>query len=1107
MSILKTFAVSTLLMLTSLGLFAQNRTVSGKVLDSAQQPLPGVGVVQEGTTNGTITNADGSWTLKVPARDVVLVFSSLGYATQTVNVPVAQGEVNVTLADDDMLLEETIVVGYGTQKKVNLTGAVTAVESKELENRTAHSLSNMLQGSVPGLNITTSSGNPGSTGSLNIRGFTSINGADPLVLIDGAVGNINRVNPNDVESISVIKDAAAAAVYGARAAFGVILVTTKKGAKSDGKSTVRYSGRFGWEEPTTSTDYETRGYWSVYTINKFRMASEGSNYVLYSDADMMQLLARVNDKVENPERPWVVRETRNGKDQWVYYGNNDWWHSLFNDQHPVQQHNISISGGNKSVRYFLSGGFDQQTGIIKQRPDVFHKINLRSKIDFDINKYMRLSNNTSFYSSLYDFIGVDSIQNAIAYSSAHALPIFPLKNPDGSWVYLPPSGVLNGSYAVCNGRHIVFGEAKDVNYNRRSDFANTTELTIKPFKGMSIVGNFTYRLNQSRDTSRRTKLPYRQYPDTDMQYYDSGAGQDHLTEDITTYNYYSANLYATYENTFGEGHHLTVMGGGNYETQNSKSVGGEALYLLSEDLSDFDLVGAAPDGSTVMSVSGGQSEYALLGFFGRINYDYKGRYLFEVSGRYDGTSRFARGHRWGFFPSASAGWRISEEPFFKPLKSTINNLKLRASFGTLGNQNVSNYLYIRSINVNDFAHYSFGESATVAKYANVTAPNAGDLTWETSEQWNVGLDAALLNNRLEFTAEAYIRDTKNMLTDGIALPNLYGADPPKQNTADLRTRGYELSLSWRDQIEIGGRPFGYNIRGTLSDYDSHITRYDNESKTFAKDYYVGMRIGEIWGFVANDLFMTDEEAAEYASQVDLSYVVGKVPNGQWKAGDLKYEDIGGKITRDEDGNIISNEPDGIIGIGANSADDPGDRKIIGNSLPSMNYGITFGFDYLGFDASVFFQGTGNHYWYPSGRSFAFWGPFSQPMTSYLPKDFIHQCWDYDNTDAYFPRAVAYYAYNGKGQLNYANTRYLQNIRYLRLKNLSVGYTVPKKITRKIGLEKFRVYFSGENLAYWSPLKKHSIYIDPEGAFNRDSNYNRAFYPWQKTYMFGIDITF
>lgn len=423
MRVIKSFAVSLALMLGCLtAAFAQNqREVSGKVLDAAQQPLVGVAVIVDGTSNGTMTSENGTFSLMVPAGNVTLEVSSLGYTTKKVSIPATRSSIIVTLEEDNMMLNETVVVGYGTQKKVNLTGAVTQVDSKALENRTAHSVSSMLQGSVPGLNISTSSGNPGSTGTLNIRGYTSINGASPLVLVDGAVGDIDRVNPNDIESISVIKDAAAAAVYGARAAFGVILVTTKSGKDSEGKSTVRYSGRFGWEEPTTSTDYETRGYWSVYTINKFRMASKGNQYVKYDDYDMQQLLARVNDKTENPDRPWVVERVVNGTNQWRYYGNNDWWHMLFNDQHPVQQHNVSLSGGNKSVRYFVSGGYDHQTGIIKQNPDVFNKYNLRSKIDFDVNKYIKFSNNTSFYSSNYKFIGVDNVQNAIVYSSAHAL--------------------------------------------------------------------------------------------------------------------------------------------------------------------------------------------------------------------------------------------------------------------------------------------------------------------------------------------------------------------------------------------------------------------------------------------------------------------------------------------------------------------------------------------------------------------------------------------------------------------------------------------------------------------------------------------------------------
>ncbi|MGM9749013.1 MAG: TonB-dependent receptor domain-containing protein, partial [Candidatus Cryptobacteroides sp.] len=517
--------------------------------------------------------------------------------------------------------------------------------------------------------------------------------------------------PNDIESISVIKDAAAAAVYGARAAFGVILVTTKSGKVADGKATVRYSGRFGWEEPTTSTDYETRGYWSVYTINKFRMASEGNLYVKYDDYDMQQLLARVNDVTENPDRPWVVERVVNGEKQWRYYGNNDWWHTLFNDRHPVQQHNISLSGGNKSVKYFVSGGYDRQTGIIKQNPDVFNKYNIRSKVDFDINKYMKFSNNTSFYSSTYSFIGVDNVENAIAYSAAHALPIFPTQNPDGSWVY-KLKNFFNSDYAVGNGRHIVMSEQNNKNFDRKTDFANTSELTITPVKGLSIVGNFTYRFHQDRNTRRKTNFYYRRIPDGDLEVYDSGAGENSLLEQSYTYNYYSANIFATYKNTFAEKHNLSVMVGGNWESQHRKDVGAKGYYLLADNMSDLNLVGTNANGETVMTVTGGQSEYALLGFFGRINYDFAGRYLVEISGRYDGTSRFAKGQRWGLFPSGSIGWRISEEPFFAPAKKVVDNLKIRASYGSLGNQNVSNDIAYRTISLHNFAAYNFGEGST-----------------------------------------------------------------------------------------------------------------------------------------------------------------------------------------------------------------------------------------------------------------------------------------------------------------------------------------------------------------------------------------------------------
>jgi TonB-linked SusC/RagA family outer membrane protein len=1099
------FAFLVLALGFSLSLAAQTREVSGRVLDPGGEPLIGAAVLLSGTTSGDVTDLDGAFSMKVPAGTVTLEISCLGYNGATVTVPATQNQVTVVLEEDKMVLDETVVIGYGTQKKVNLTGAVAVVESKELEDRTAHNLNNMLQGAVAGLNITTSAGNPGSSGSLNIRGITSINSADPLVLIDGVEEDISRVNPNDVANISVIKDASAAAIYGARAAYGVILITTKSGSEKGGKATVRYSGRWGWEEPTVSTDFETRGYWSVYTVDKFWMADAGKKYTTYNDHDMAELLARVNDKVEDPSRPWIVEEVRNGRKQWVYYCNTDWYHELYNDRHPVQQHNVSVTGGNKEVKYYFSAGYDKQVGVIKLTPDVFRKYNLRAKIDAALNKYMRLSNNTAFFSSTYDYPGGSSIQDSFAYAARHALASYPLKNPDGSWVYGTP--MISGNYNVANGRHIVFGNGKHTNQQVRSDFSNTTELKVTPFQDLVLTANYTYRLYQNRDYHRSNHIDFRRYPGAEIEEYTIGAGLDELSQTVNTYQRHSANFFGNYEHTWADAHHFSATAGMNMEYWRSKNLTGSGQNLLSETLLDLDLVGPDAQGATIMEVSGGQNQYAIMGFFGRLNYDFKGRYLLELSGRYDGTSRFQRGHRWGFFPSASVGWRISEEPFFQPLRGAIDNLKLRASYGNLGNQVVrtssgaQNYFaYLRTISINDFAGYSFGESSTMSKYATLSNPVDAALTWETAEQYNIGLDLGMFNNRLTFTGEVYRRNTLNMLTTGPDLPAVYGADSPKTNAADLKTEGYELSLGWRDQFTLAGHPFGYHLRGNLSDFRTIITRFDNPTKSLAMSYYEGMRYGEIWGYVVDGLFKTDEEAKDYTTNVlDCSMINGRMTGG-FRAGDLRFVDL------DNDG---KGETVNTLSTGANTVDSPGDRKIIGNALPSLQYGFTFGFDWLGFDVSAFFQGTGNHYWYPAGMNYMFWGPYSYSYVSFLQRDFIQRCWSEENPDAYFPRPRSYSATGG--ELARVNTRYLQNIRYLRFKNLTVGYTLPSVATRKVGIDKVRLYFSGENLAYWSPLKANTRYLDPESAYTRDSGSAAAqdhiSYPWQRTLMFGIDVTF
>ncbi len=1075
----------------TLSLAAQNREVTGTVLDTMDEPLAGVTVMEAGTTNGCMTDLDGKFSIKVAAdATVTLNFSYVGFTPQSVKVAPGDNALHIVMKEDAVMLEETVVIGYGTQKKVNLTGAVASVSSKDLENRVAHSVTDMLQGSVAGLNITTSSGVPGQEAAINVRGTTSINQTNPLVLIDGVEGSLDRVNPSDVESISVIKDASAAAVYGARAAFGVILVTTKAGSEKDGKATVRYSGRYGWEEPTTSTDYETRGYWSIYTVNLFQRTTSGSNLVNYTDYDMQQLLARVNDKTEHPDRPWVVEDTRGGRRQWVYYGNYDWWHTLYKDKHPTTQHNVSFSGGTKDIKYYLSGGIDYRKGILRANPDVFRRYNLRSKIDFRISKHATMSNNTSFFSSQYDFQGDGSIENTLQYSARHAYPIFPTKNPDGSWLYSTPYM----SYKVGNGRHIFTEAGTHRNKNRRTEFVNTTRLVITPIKQLSITGDFTYRFYQSRNTSRSQPFQYREYPDGPIGEYNTGAGENRLDETANTRNYFSYNVYATYTDSFNESHNVTATVGYNYETLKIKNLGVAAGNLSSSSLDDLDLAtGPASSGN----YKGGQNEYSLSGIFGRVNYDYQGRYLAEISGRYDGTSRFASGKRWGFFPSVSLGWRISEEQFFSPLRNVVDNLKLRLSYGSLGNQNVdSYYTFLRLVSIKDFAGFSFGGDLP-SKYSSLGAPIASDLTWEKANQWNLGIDYSMFNNRFTLTADVYVRDTKDMLTAGIALPSVYGADVPKMNTADLRTKGYELAVQWRDNFQLFGKRLDYNVGFNISDYRAEITRYDNPEKSFAKDYYKGMRLGEIWGYVTDGLYATDEEAAEYTKNLTFdSNFTGNLPTG-WKAGDVKFVDLDG---------------DGHIGKGGDTANDPGDRKVLGNSLPSLSYGITAGIRYCGFDVSAFFQGTGNHYWYPGGWVMSFWGSYGQPYSSFLPKDFLQNCWSEDNPDAYFPRPRSNISTGGYLRQACANDRYLQNIRYLRFKNLTVGYTLPENWTKKICLDNVRVYFSGENLCYWSPLKKNTKYLDPERAFTRaentdDSALDNCYYPWQKTFMFGLDITF
>ena len=828
---LKIFIMCFILSLISLCAFAQDggRTITGTVQDAKGNPLVGAVVMQPGSSNGAVTDADGAFSIEVSGGGTVtLEVSILGYVTKSFSLPEKQDVLKAFLSEDALLMDEAVVVGYGTQKKVNLTGAISTVEASELANRATSTLGHMLQGSVPGLNVTMSSGRPGNSPSVNIRGMNSINGGSPLILIDGVEGSLDRVNPNDVESISVIKDASSSAVYGARASFGVILVTTKTGNNTDGKAKLSYSGKFGFTAPTTSTDYETRGYYSVYVNDLFMYNYNGSKYSHYTDADMEQLWARRNDKVEDPSRPWVIIDQRNGRDEYVYYANTDWYHYLFQDIKPTQTHNISFSGGNDRVKYYVSGSYYDEEGQFRENTDKFTRIDFRSKISFDVTDWLNVSNNTSYFKSWYSYPGSSGVDTAFSLMTVHALASYPTRNPDGSSLYIT-SGSSSGN--VMDGMLTALDKGLHKNNDDRDQISTTTEVTVTPFKGLEIKGNFTYTFYDYRAYNRFVNTTYSTYPGVIEELTTGSRFTDKLQEISNTHTFMQTNVYATYSKTFAEKHNLKVMAGFNWETKRLKDIRSEGYYLLSETLNDLNLVGVDAEGNKRMEVSGGQNEYAIAGVFARVNYDYKGKYLFEASGRYDGTSRFARASRWGFFPSASVGWKISEENFFSPVKDWFNYLKLRYSFGRLGNQQVGYYDYIREVNISDQTYLFGGSSLPIV--ANISAPVAGDLTWEVAQHQNVGVDMAFFNNRLAFTAEAYIRDTKDMLTDGIALPSVYGASSPKMNTADLRTSGYELSLSWKDMFMLAGRPFQYNVGFNFSDYTTVITKYDNPEYSFA----------------------------------------------------------------------------------------------------------------------------------------------------------------------------------------------------------------------------------------------------------------------------------
>lgn len=1026
----------------------QNGICNGVVTDTTGETVIGASVVVKGTTNGTITGLDGDFSLSGVTKGSILVVSFVGY--QNTEVKWNGQPLTIVLKEDTKVLDEVVVVGYGTQKKANLSGAVAAVDGKVLQDRPITNIGQGLQGVVPNLNITMNNGGaPGATSSFNIRGNTSLNGGSPLVLVDNVQMDANLVNPDDIESISVLKDAASASIYGARAAYGVILITTKKGKKSD-KPTVSLSATGYWQSPAL-TFHNVNSMQYLTMMDEAYQNDGGSGH--YFKSQVYQYAEDYfNGKYDSP----VFFDTAYDTYKYGYCGNTDWWDELYKTSFS-QIYTANISGGNDRTTYYASVSMNDQGGILKAGDDKYNKYNANVNISSNITKWLNVSAKIAHtYTDELHPTGGTTAMNSTAYSGLSSYsgmmkgdlsPLMPVKHPDGH--YAGQGGYTNPVAIMEQGGNAQY---------KQNDLWMTGAVKITPIKGLVINADYTWNFyGKSSNQHVQNFYDYTAVPGTENYYPWTNPSSVTVTNNDDYYNAF--NAFAEYTFSLKEKHNFKVMVGYNQENKHKKYHYAGRKNLI--DSSNPSLNLAYGD----MAMNGSETHWSVNGFFARINYDYKGKYLLELNGRYDGSSKFPHGDRYAFFPSASVAWRVSEEKFWEPIRGWFDNFKLRASYGSLGNQALDesrygNFPYLATYGINT----KYGALLNGTRPVAVSVPGlvSASFTWETVNQIDFGFDASFFGGRLNTSFDWYRRNTKDMLTAGQALPAVLGTSVPQENAADMKTVGWEVSLEWNDRLSNG---FGYHIKGVLSDYQASITKFSNPTKLLGT-HYVGEKLNEIWGYVSNGLFQSDEDA----KAADQSYLSG----GSWGAGDVKYEDLNN---------------DGKIDIGKNTLDDSGDRKIIGNSTPRYSYGITAGFDYKGFDFEMFWQGIGKRdYWLGGSQFWGFTDEWCTPLTSSL------DYWTEDNRDAYFPRLHHYGVNGGNHQVS---TRYLQNAAYLRLKNVVLGYTIPRSITEKVKISRLRVFVQGENLLTFTPLIDS---YDPETL-------NNMTYPINKKISVGLNLTF
>lgn len=1058
-------ALCVLTMVSPSGAWAQSaaETATGTVIDTAGEPLPGASVVVLDTKLGGVTDLDGNFAISGVKRGATLRVAFVGY--KPANAVWEGKPLSITLSANDQLLDEVVVVGFGQQKKVNLTGAVSTVSSKELTNRPVSSVADALQGLVPGMDVLSAAtgGQINGTRPIEIRGTGTLStGASvvPLVLIDGMEGKLETVNPQDVESISVLKDASASSIYGSRAAGGVILVTTRKA--KEGRVTVNYSDSFRWS-------HNIRMPRKMDSYNYAIMMNEGS---VHNGGGLWLPETKVEQIRQyqlNPQGPSMFRNPSNNRwEVWdvvdiIPIADVDYLQEHFGKTPFSQEHNLSVNGGSEKVNYLFSASVLDQEGILRYGDDRLRRYTINGRANVKLTDWATFGYSTRWWRNDYNgpsLIG-DNGSNQFYHDVMRYWNLIPVKDPNGHYVretYIP--ALTEG------GRYKRTQEQIDQQFSLR----------LTPLKGLTVNAEANYR--SASQNGNRTYLQTYSYDCSNNPYANKASAMP-TNSSVQQWNYktnyFNPNLYADYVFSLNDAHNFKVMGGFQAEWLNQVYVSAQRTNVIN-DIPWINTTDGTP------TVAGTSNTWATAGWFGRVNYDYKGRYLFEGNLRYDGTSRFRSGSRWSWSPSFSVGWNIANEAFFEELASTVNTLKLRGSWGKLGNQNTNSWYptyTTMGYTANAGGWLIDGKRPTIASMPGLVS---NSLTWEKNRTWDVGADVAVLNGRLIGNFDYYQRKTFDMVGPGPDLPDVLGASVPPINSVSMTSKGWELSLSWRDRIE----DFSYGITATLSDYKITIDQYNNNPSKSIGNYYTGMTLGEIWGFTTVGIAKTQEEMDAHLAKANQN----EIASG-WTAGDIMYADLDG---------------DGTVSYGEETADNHGDLRIIGNKTPRYQFGLNLDAQWKGFDLRVFFAGVGKRDYWASGA--VFWGPCSsnqwqaagleQHLDYFRPADTKNPLGP--NVDSYYPQP------NWGGWRNTeTQTRYLQNAAYGRLKNVTLGYTIPRNITAKAHMENLRVYVSGENLA---TITKFTGTGDPEliNAYDNAYGYGKV-YPLQRVLSFGLNVTF